>query len=267
MDVEKAIQYEDSYHSIPIVPSYWSRTFPSIQGHYVIMKEILRCACSIRKSNPEESFPFIMKHMKAIVIGLEEIGIEFIIDGMNNVKAEPVIIIANHMSSLETILTPIFAGGVYPVSFVSKRSVMSYPLFNRIFSKLYPLLIDRINPREDFKTVMREGERILKLGRNLVIFVQGTRTKECKEEDFSSIGIKLAKSTGYPVVPLALKTDAWHVGSIVKDIGYMLPIPVRYKFFPRIHVTSTTGKEEHILCTRQICSTVNKWIEEDSKHT
>lgn len=264
MSILDIIQEQDTYYSPTIQPRMFARRLPSLYAYYVSLKEIISCSLSVKKCSPIEALPSILHHTAAIVHGFESIGIPFNIEGIQYTKEQPCVIIANHMSSLETIVTALFAGACYPVSFVSKRSVMSYPFFRVIFSKLYPLLIDRKNPREDFKTVLKEGEKILNLGRHVVVFPQGTRSYTCVPEDFSSIGVKLAKSAGYPIVPLAIKTDAWHVGPWIRDIGYIKRVPVRYKFFPPIKVTSATGKEEHMECVHSICTTVNTWIEEDS---
>lgn len=265
MNIIDIVEQHDKYNSPQIQPRCIPRFFPSLYAYYVVLREIITCSLVVRKYDSNGALPFILHHTSAIVQGLEAIGIPFFIEGMEYTKHRPCVIIANHMSSLETIVTALFAGGRYPVSFVSKRSVMSYPFFKEIFAKLYPLLIDRTNPREDFKTVLREGEKILQLGRHIVIFPQGTRSATCIAEDFSSIGVKLAKAAGYPVLPLAIKTDAWHVGPWIRDIGYIQRVPVRYKFFPPIEVTTATGKEEHIQCVQQICTTVNEWIHSDSQ--
>ncbi|OUC07563.1 glycerol acyltransferase, partial [Litorilinea aerophila] len=48
---------------------------------------------------------------------------------------------------------------------------------------------------------------------------------------FNSIGIKLARKAQVPVVPVALKTDAWGIGRIIKEIGRIDPSrPVRFAF-------------------------------------
>ena len=264
MNIIDIVQSQDTYISPQVSPRCFPHMFPSVYGYYVLLKEIISCSLVVRKYDAQQALPFILQHTASIVHGLESIGIPFIIEGMEYTKQKPCVIVANHMSSLETIITALFAAGCYPVSFVSKRSVMSYPFFKEIFSKLYPLLIDRNNPREDFKTVLKEGEKILQLGRHVVIFPQGTRSQTCIPEDFSSIGVKLAKTANRSVIPLALKTDAWHVGSWIKDIGYIQRVPVRYKFFPPIEVKSATGKEEHMECVDQICMTVSRWIQEDN---
>ena len=62
---------------------------------------------------------------------------------------------------------------------------------------------------------------------------------------FNSIGIKLAKKAGVPVVPLALKTDAWGLGKLSKDYGCIRPeIPARFCFGEPMMIRGA-GKNEH----------------------
>lgn len=254
-----------SYVTEKTIPSIFARTFPSVYGYPQIGKELIVCAAKVKHRSVEEAWPIILHHAAKIVTVFEHIGSVVYLENLHYTQqATPVIILANHMSSLETIATTLFAGITRGVSFVSKQSVMRYPVFKHIFAKLYPVLVGRENPREDFKIVLKQCAHLLEMGRNIVIFPQGTRDKYCRDSSFSSIGVKLAKATGAPIVPLALKTDAWGVGKYVRNMGYLRPLPIRYTFFEPIFVRSATGKEEHALSVRIITEQVQQWHEMDN---
>ena len=70
---------------------------------------------------------------------------------------------------------------------------------------------------------MTEGKRLLEEGRSIIIFPQSTRSEEFNPEKFNSIGIKLVKSAGVPVVPFALKTDFLGNGKYFRDLGPVRP--------------------------------------------
>jgi 1-acyl-sn-glycerol-3-phosphate acyltransferase len=63
------------------------------------------------------------------------------------------------------------------------------------------------------------------------VFPQTTRTVSFDPAQFNTIGVKLAARAGVPVVPLALKTDAWGNGKWIRDFG---PVdrsqPVHFRF-------------------------------------
>ena len=152
---------------------------------------------------------------------LEWIGNEISITGLEHIKAVdgPCVFIGNHMSMMETMLLPVIISPVKPVTFVIKESLLHYPVFKHIMRACNPVAVSRTNPRQDLKVVMSEGLDRLQNGRSIIVFPQTTRTPTFDPEMMSSIGVKLAKKADVPVIPLALKTDAWQNGKKLKDFG------------------------------------------------
>ena len=116
-------------------------------------------------------------------------------------------------------------------SFVVKESLLRTAYMKDILNALGAIGVSRVNPREDLKTVLTEGKKVLQSGRSMIVFPQSTRTRNFDREQFNSIGIKLAKSAGVPVVPLALKTDLLESGRVIRDLGPLYPErDVRFEF-------------------------------------
>jgi 1-acyl-sn-glycerol-3-phosphate acyltransferase len=59
----------------------------------------------------------------------------------------------------------------------------------------------------------------LKAGVSIIVFPQSTRSSAFSPEDFNTLGVKLAARAGVPVIPIALKTDAWGNGRYIKEFG------------------------------------------------
>ena len=144
----------------------------------------------------------------------EKAGSELDISGLRHLQGleQPAVIIANHMSTFETLILPVIAGGRRPLSFVLKESLPKYPIFGPVVLAGRPIVVGRTNPREDLRVVLHEGMARLEAGRNVVVFPQGHRRPGFEAENFNSMGIKLAKRAGVLVVPLALMTDFWSEG-------------------------------------------------------
>lgn len=182
--------------------------------------------------------------------------------GLNNLELfpEPAVIIGNHMSLLETALLHAFVRPRRDFCFVIKRSLMDVPYFGHIMHFLRCIPVDRVNPRDDFKTVMEVGSQRLKEGKSVVIFPQSTRSAVFDPAQFNTIGIKLAKHAGVPVIPLALRTDFLANGRLVKDLGPLRRNnPVWFEFgkpFPKIQ---GSGKEEHAAVVQFIQERVKAW--------
>ncbi len=187
---------------------------------------------------------------------LEQVGINLDISGMDNISREegPCVIIGNHMSMMETLLLPTIVVPVKPATFVVKQSLLDYPVFKHVMRSRNPIAVTRTNPRQDLKTVMSEGVARLKEGLSVIVFPQTTRANVFDPAQMSTIGIKLAKKADVPVVPLALKTDAWTNGKILKDFGSLLIEKKCYFAFGEpIRVVDKGGEEQEA---------VNRFIQE-----
>lgn len=153
--------------------------------------------------------------------GFEKAGMIFHFSGMSNIiKFDgPAVFIGNHMSTMETLVLPGIIHPVKKVCFVVKKELTTYPLFGPVNNARYPIIVGRSNPRDDLKTVMEEGAQRLSSGRSIIIFPQRTRSFQFDEKSFNTLGIKLARQNRVPVVPVAILTDAWQNGKIVKEFG------------------------------------------------
>lgn len=162
-----------------------------------------------------------VKNSDTILSFLEGCGARMHVRGMEKISAVdgPVVFISNHMSTWETQILP---GIIVPrrdVTFVVKESLTTHKLFGPIMRFQRPVAVKRQNPRDDLKTVLEEGQKVLAEGRSLVIFPQATRDRVFDPEHFNSLGVKLAARAGVPVIPVALKTDFWDNGRLIKDFG------------------------------------------------
>ena len=194
---------------------------------------------------------------------LESVGVRFQIEnlGLPGRLQGPVVFVANHMSTLETFVPPCLIQPRRRIVFVVKESLLRFPFFGRVMRARNPVAVGRKNPRQDLRVVLEQGSRRIAEGHSVVVFPQTTRSGHFAPEQFNTMGIKLARRANVPVVPIALKTDAWGVGSIVKDFG---PIDPRKKVgiaFSEPIVPKGTGQEEHGEVVRFILGKLEEWGE------
>ncbi len=204
----------------------------------------------------------------SVLVGrlLEDMGIHVSIEGTENLAFDgPCVFEANHMSTLETLFLPCIIQPLRDVTFVVKRQLLGYPCLGPVLAAREPIALGRSNPREDLKLVMEDGQRILESGRSVIIFTQGTRRSGVEPADFNSLGVKLARKANVPVVPIALKTDAWGEGSLIKDIGPISPkFPIHVRFGAPVEIKGA-GREEHGVIVDFIKNSFDSWVAADGK--
>lgn len=182
-----------------------------------------------------------------VLRALESVGVLFDITGIDNFRGldGPCVFVSNHMSTLETFILPAIIEPFKDATFVVKESLVDYPVFKYVMRSREPVTVGRTNPRDDLKAVLEGGAQRLKAGRSIIIFPQTTRSDVFDPKTFNTIGIKLARKAGVPIVPIALKTDAWGNGRHLKDFGKINPCKkVHFAFGTPIRIKDH-GAEEH----------------------
>lgn len=192
---------------------------------------------------------------------IEGCGGRFHIKGLDNLRnlTGSVVFISNHMSTLETFVFPSIIAPLMEVTFVVKQSLVEMSLFGPVMRARQPIVVGRTNPREDLQAVMNQGKELLTKGVSIIIFPQSTRSTKFNPEEFNSLGVKLAKSAGAQVIPVAIKTDFWGNGKYIKDFG---PVdrnqPINITFGEPMSIQGA-GKEEHKRVVEFISTHLKEW--------
>ncbi len=249
-----------SYDTHPHKPDLLSRLFPSATFYARVFLRCTRWLASYYKKHG----PLPQAWAYGSSWGLQEMertGLRLHVDGLEHIDGVkgPCVIVSNHMSTLETYLLPAMLRPRRQLTFVVKRSLVSMPGFGIIMRAANPVVVNRTSPREDLATIMEEGCKRLANGVSVVVFPQATRRRWFVDAQFNTIGAKLAKKAGVPLVPLAVKTDAWGIGDLVKELG---PINVKsealMRFFPPLYIRGS-GHAEHKACREVIHRTFDWW--------
>ena len=199
-----------------------------------------------------------------IVWALESVGCRIEATGLEYFRSldGPCVFIGNHMSTLETFVLPSMIQPWKDATFVVKESLLKYPFFGPVLGARNPIVVGRTHPREDLVAVLEGGEERLKAGRSIIVFPQSTRSAVFEPVHFNTIGVKLAKRAGVPVIPVALKTDAWGNGKHLKDFGPVdIKKTIHFEFGAPMTITGT-GKAEHQQIVDFIVDRLGMWSRE-----
>jgi 1-acyl-sn-glycerol-3-phosphate acyltransferase len=144
-------------------------------------------------------------------------GIDFTVQGKENLDVDTAIILSKHQSTWETLALHSFTPYVH---WVFKRELMYIPIFGWALALTDPIAINRGTGRVAIKQLITEGTRKLNEGKWMVLFPEGTRTAPGKSHKYKIGGALLAEKSGYPVIPIAHNAgEFWPRHSFIKWPG------------------------------------------------
>ena len=159
------------------------------------------------------------------------VGIKPTVRGVENIPTDrAVIFAANHQSTMD--IPAMF--GYLPVQFriMAKQILFMIPFLGWHLYMSGNIPIDRKNARKAFGSVFK-ASNLLKRGISLLVFVEGTRSRDGKLHRFKRGSFTLARKLNVPLVPVAIRgsfnlmpADAWTAKAGVIEIDIMNAIEV-----------------------------------------
>jgi len=145
------------------------------------------------------------------------LGIEWKVEGHENLPARPAVILSKHQSAWETIaFQHIFPPQVY----ILKRELLWIPFFGWGLALMSPIAIDRSRGFAALRSIARRGRKRLEQGFWVVIFPEGTRVAPGERRAYHLGGAWLAAASGAPIVPVAHNAGRlWPRNAFIKRPG------------------------------------------------
>jgi len=172
--------------------------------------------------------------------------IDYRLSGVEHIPNQPVIVMAKHQSTWETVFLQQY---LPPMAWVIKRELLWLPFFGWAMALLRPIAINRRAGASSVKQVIRQGVEHLRQGQWVLIFPEGTRVAPGVRQRYGMGGAVLAVHSGCPVLPVALNAgEFWPRRGFIKRPG-----TVQVVFGPLLDSNGRSPQE----LTRQ----VEEWIE------
>ncbi|KAK9763611.1 1-acylglycerol-3-phosphate O-acyltransferase [Basidiobolus ranarum] len=152
------------------------------------------------------------------------VGVTFEIEGDENLKKGPAIVLCNHQTSLDVLIM----GRIFPKDCVvmSKQSLKYVPFLGNFMRLAAAVFIDRKNHESALRTTKNAVEFIKENKLSLWIYPEGTRSHFSKPDllPFKKGAFHLALQADYPIIPIVVanynhiynsRTKQWP-GGVVK---------------------------------------------------
>jgi len=144
---------------------------------------------------------------------------KLIVDGEERLTdAEGVLVMMNHTSGVDILA--VIRSRKKPVAFLAKRELFWFPVFGWAMRAAGMVSIDRRNLARAVASLDRAGDK-LAAGRTLLVFPEGTRSRDGRLLPFKKGGFVLAQKRGIPILPVVIAgaRDIHSVGWLVRRTG------------------------------------------------
>lgn len=155
-------------------------------------------------------------------------GVRVEVTGKENIPEGACLFVANHNGIFDVLVSYVATKKV--MGFISKKEIKKVPLLNIWMYYVNCLFIDRENIRQGLKTILEAAEYIKK-GISILVFPEGTRSKDGKMAPFKEGSMKIAEKSNGIIVPVAITGTAQileksfpRIKSGVVTIDYGTPI-------------------------------------------
>jgi 1-acyl-sn-glycerol-3-phosphate acyltransferase len=118
------------------------------------------------------------------------------------VPGQAYVFMANHLSTVD--IWALFVALPIPVRMIAKKQLGAIPLFGWAMRAGRFIFIDRHNAAAARRTIDHATERI-RAGASVLLFPEGTRSRDGQLQAFKKGGFHLAIDAGAPIVPVALR--------------------------------------------------------------
>lgn len=161
----------------------------------------------------------VIRHWARLQVWLLKVvcGLDYRVEGRENLPPGPAIILSKHQSSWETLA---FQEIFPPQVWVLKRELLWIPFFGWGLALTQPIAIDRRARMRALDQIVDQGRQRLETKRWVVVFPEGTRVSPGERRRYGVGGGVLASRTGYPVVPVAHNAGSfWPRRGFIKRPG------------------------------------------------
>ena len=178
--------------------------------------------------------------------GVRAAGIEIQISGLENIPAgRSCIFMSNHVSNLDPpVLIPLLPGRS---SVLLKKELMTIPILGRAMRMAKFVPVERGNRRDAAKASVEAAADALRSGLHILVYPEGTRSRDGRLSNFKKGPFFLAEETQAPIIPIALSgtQTMMHKGS-----SAITPGVARIRVLPAIEPSKYETREELMAAVR-----------------
>ena len=128
-------------------------------------------------------------------------GVDVEVSGLERLERDrPYVFVANHQSIYDIPI--IFWSLPYQIRIIAKESLGRFPFLGWHLRRTGHMLVDRRRP--DRAAIFGRASKLMQQGLSLIVFPEGTRSRDGRVAPFKGGSFYLALEAGLPVVPISI---------------------------------------------------------------
>jgi 1-acyl-sn-glycerol-3-phosphate acyltransferase len=140
---------------------------------------------------------------------------KLVIEGQEHINEDQsYVVVANHQSSFDIMAC--FLAVPVPIRYLAKKELFQVPVLAQGMRAVGIVEVDRQARGAIHAQVNRESKKLIKKGRSLIIYAEGTRPRNGVMTRFKKGAFTMAITSQLPVLPLSIhgSYDAWPPGNL-----------------------------------------------------
>lgn len=199
-----------------------------------------------KKGKIKEKDEYVYKQVSKWIAGnVKRTGAKVNVYGLENIpEDEAVVFMSNHQGAFDIA---VFLSCIpKPKGFIAKIEMKNKPLLSTWMKHIYCVFMDRKSLKASASAIL-EGVNLLKQGKSLVIFPEGTRSKSDQIGEFKPGSMKLAIKAKVPIVPVTID-GSYKI--LEKNNKRITPDTVNVYIHPAIETKNLSKEEQNQLCEK-----------------
>lgn len=130
-------------------------------------------------------------------------GVDLRVEGIENVDPQrSYVVVANHSSALDIMAC--FLAVPLPIRFLAKKELFRIPLLAPAMRAIGIVEVDRQARTAVLEQINRQAKDLVATGRSVIIYPEGTRSRDGTLERFKKGAFTMAVRSGLPVLPVTI---------------------------------------------------------------
>lgn len=183
-------------------------------------------------------------------------GVDLHVVGEENVDPRTsYVVVANHASALDIMAC--FRAVPLPIRYLAKKELFRIPLLASAMRAIDIIEVDRQARTPVREQINRQVEELVASGRSVIIYPEGTRSRDGSLGQFKKGAFTIAARSGLPILPVTIHGthEAWSPGSMLVRGG-----PVTVAIDPPVETSGMVPGDATELRTR-VHSVIEKRLE------